>query len=465
MKVLECKMNPINSKLVDSLRVAVKKYELFSFVSFILISMSFGWTSFAEEIPFDLSCECEQSKCGVCEMETGTTFYSAKCGPGGSQVKSCKKPTCSPVENQKECFALLQPEEVHSSQVENTQEDSRENREPSSMRQVTSSGVVVQVLGQVTLQRMGARAEKVSVKMPVYEGDTLVTESEGRVQVAMNDGSEVILSPNSKVKIDEARVIEPKDEANGKPAVATGQDKVRQITLNLLLGRVRSKVVRKTNEENHFRVRTKSAVAGVRGTEFVASIESGANDKGELEWNTKVHTFEGKVALGGLFPKADGKTPEVDVPAGTYAAFIMKDPGVGANEDEFKKIASDGFITPAFSMTSEEMELLKDATDMTPTEALNDQLSKIGRRHIASASNDPEAVCLSPLGKFNQCSWTCEGNPASNKKCRVDLPGVSCVRRLCRANGQWAEPKRMPANQSDLCDADKVIVRDCGNYW
>src|SRR4051812_1970794 len=58
----------------------------------------------------DVSCECDQLSCNECETQTGTTFYSEKCGPSGSRVKSCKRPTCEPVENQPVCLAKAKGE-------------------------------------------------------------------------------------------------------------------------------------------------------------------------------------------------------------------------------------------------------------------------------------------------------------------------------------------------------------------
>ena len=59
-------------------------------VALFSLMFLFGVHASAAE-PVDESCECKESTCGPCEIETGTTFYSAKCGADLSRVKSCKK--------------------------------------------------------------------------------------------------------------------------------------------------------------------------------------------------------------------------------------------------------------------------------------------------------------------------------------------------------------------------------------
>lgn len=54
------------------------------------------------------------------------------------------------------------------------------------------------------------------------------------------------------------------------------------------------------------------------------------------------------------------------------------------------------------------------------------------------------AICLKPAGLLNECAWICEGNPKGEKKrCRVENPGVRCIRYRCDANGKWADPQEL----------------------
>ena len=76
-----------------------------------------------------------------------------------------------------------------------------------------------------------------------------------------------------------------------------------------------------------------------------------------------------------------------------------------------------------------------------------------------------EEICGAPIGKLKQCSYSCEGNPPGETRCRTDLKDVACVRRICNGNGQWSETKRLPASENTHCLGTKPVVHDCDAYW
>jgi len=390
-----------------------------------------------------VSCECEDNACGPCEIETGVTFYSAKCGPELARVKSCKKPTCVPVENQKTCLALLKK----SSSSGEAQARSAAVTTPEKRQQAVSAGEITNVTGFAQVLRAEGPVETAKKGLNVNVGDTLETRADGKVKVRLKDESEMIVAAGSRVTIQNVAVDREKSKRN--------------ITLDLVMGRVRNRVNKKFDTENVYTVKTRTAVAGVRGTDFVASFQPG-----ETEWVSEVRTFEGMVHLeSARSPDADPNKPvrAVDVPGGTYAAFVIGPPAHLDNEAEFFKSIEEGRVTAVYKMSEEDRASLDTATEFENP----DDLAKRAERDAfnrAIASN--ESLCSSPKGTFNQCSFTCEGNPAGEKlRCRTDLPGVACVRRLCRANGAWVEPKRLPASESTRCQPNKTLVTDCGSYW
>src|SRR5579872_7036174 len=81
--------------------------------------------------------------------------------------------------------------------------------------------------------------------------DELQTDKAGRLRVNLRDGSILSLGSNSHLRV----VVHN--------AVA------QQTTLELLYGRLRSQVVKLTQPNSRFEVRTPTAVAGVIGTDFV----------------------------------------------------------------------------------------------------------------------------------------------------------------------------------------------------
>lgn len=69
-------------------------------------------------------------------------------------------------------------------------------------------------------------------------------------------------------------------------------------------------------------------------------------------------------------------------------------------------------------------------------------------------------ICEAPIAKFNECAWVCLNNPKKEKKnCLVSQPNVSCVRRRCNANGEWAEETVINAEKgSSKCKAQPVVA-------
>ncbi len=71
-------------------------------------------------------------------------------------------------------------------------------------------------------------------------------------------------------------------------------------------------------------------------------------------------------------------------------------------------------------------------------------------------------ICSSPQARFNECAWVCLGNPKNEKKnCLVSKSGVSCVRRRCNANGEWADEFALDAEKGSTLCGPKSVVAPC----
>ena len=136
------------------------------------------------------------------------------------------------------------------------------------------------VKGDVTYQKKSKeKFKQARVNKKVCAGDTVKTGSDARAKIEMADGNEINLSPESQLLIEQYE----RNAANTE----------KKVLLNVLYGKIRSNVKEKyeDNDNSHYRVKTKSAVAGVRGTEFLTSFNRASNQ-------TRVVTFEGEVAVG-----------------------------------------------------------------------------------------------------------------------------------------------------------------------
>lgn len=379
------------------------------------------------------SCSCLAASCAPCEVEVGVTFYSAKCGPSLAKVKSCKKPTCQPVEDQKQCLldAGLSVEESPLASTKSA------GRDPASMTTLGSAaiaepvGKVIFSSGSSLLTRPNTAAISVKAGLEIKQGDRLQTSENGRIKIAFLDKNELNITPKSDIVIEKQEF----DAKGGR----------RNTMINLVYGKIRSKLTQKYDgNQNRYEVKTKASVAGVRGTDFVATF-----DPSETKWVTQIETFSGKVAL---FDSRYEKN--VEVGAGQVATFTAEDIGAGKHSEYF---------SPPQEILPSKLKSLDVDTDFSSKDP--DAVSNKEESNEYAANHKNSSLCQQPLGDFSQCSYTCENNPSGEKNCRTDLPQVKCVQRTCKANGIWMAPTRLPASKSDLCQGDRPVVRSCEPIW
>lgn len=142
-------------------------------------------------------------------------------------------------------------------------------------------GVFMVSKGAVKIQTAAQKISDAKVGSKVFEGDSVITGPDSRAKIVMSDRNVINISPDTELKISVYR-------NDGKP----GGDK--NVELNLLKGKVRNNVEQKYDDEkNKFQVKTVTAVAGVRGTQFVVSFDPGTR-------LTSVATLKGQVRLTSL---------------------------------------------------------------------------------------------------------------------------------------------------------------------
>jgi len=96
--------------------------------------------------------------------------------------------------------------------------------------------------------------------LPVFKGDTVVTRDKGRIRLSLNDGSAFVMTPLSRITVDES-VYDP-------------GAKQRATFLGMDLGKARFLVNKLLGfSTNRFRVTTRTAILGVRGSDFVSAIQ------------------------------------------------------------------------------------------------------------------------------------------------------------------------------------------------
>ncbi len=174
---------------------------------------------------------------------------------------------------------------------------------------------VIKLKGKVTVLFPGKHdAQELFEKDKLPEGSSILTYDKSFARVKFIDGSIMNLGPKSKIFIEKIN----KQESG---------------ILNLLVGQIRTKVIKEANKDNDglspnkLIVKTRTAALGVRGTEF-QTIYNPEN------FATSLLTFDGKVAMAKLDRKVDeikevAKIEEVlatnevvEVSPGRYAGVV-----------------------------------------------------------------------------------------------------------------------------------------------
>lgn len=121
-----------------------------------------------------------------------------------------------------------------------------------------TAGHVTHLSGTLSVTKADGTTKLLSIKSEVHEGDTLTTEEETYARVKFVDGGEVVLRPNSQLKID-AYAYQESKPAGDNIALSMLKGGLRAVT-GLLGKRNRDKVS----------VNTPTATIGIRGTHFGA---------------------------------------------------------------------------------------------------------------------------------------------------------------------------------------------------
>jgi ferric-dicitrate binding protein FerR (iron transport regulator) len=133
------------------------------------------------------------------------------------------------------------------------------------------------------LQRGGGSAAATQ-GMAVEKGDRFVTGPNGRLTIALGDGSRLELGPSTTLVVDQY--------------LASSAGRVRT-SLSLLGGALRALVSAASSGKSNFDVHTPNAIAAVRGTEYDTAYSAGAGRPafGDCKQFTDVSVRQGTVAV------------------------------------------------------------------------------------------------------------------------------------------------------------------------
>lgn len=120
-------------------------------------------------------------------------------------------------------------------------------------------GLVKVSKGDVRIERAGGKVAA-TVGTAVQTSDVIVTGADGLAGITFTDNSLVSLGPNSRYSIDKYRFDSTTHQGEFESSLAKGR-----------LAAISGKMVKQSPEA--MKVRTPSAIMGVRGTEFIVQVD------------------------------------------------------------------------------------------------------------------------------------------------------------------------------------------------
>lgn len=170
------------------------------------------------------------------------------------------------------------------------------------------AGTVTHLAGTLTVKRTDGTTKLLATKSEITEGDELTTQEDTYARVKFADGGEIVLRPNTQLKVANYAYAEDKPQSDN-------------MVLSLIRGGLRAVtgLLGKRNRDR-FKLETTTATIGIRGTHFGALLCS--NDCGG------VATTSGQAPPNGL---------HLDVAAG---AIIVTN---GAGSHQFN-VGQFGFV-------------------------------------------------------------------------------------------------------------------------
>ncbi len=145
-------------------------------------------------------------------------------------------------------------------------------------------GGVISLSGKATVRHSkNAKSEALATHDPIYEKDVILTEPAAKVKIGFDDGTTVTVAELSSLEIREF--------------VLTPMQKMPSAFFTLASGAFRA-IVNNVSQRDAFVVQTPTAVAAVRGTDWMAEIKADS---------TGVVVLQGKVAVFNVNPDVSGE--------------------------------------------------------------------------------------------------------------------------------------------------------------
>jgi len=206
-----------------------------------------------------------------------------------------------------------------------------------------ADGTLTHLSGAVSVQKADGKTLAGTVGAVVNVGDTVITGALGYVRMEMTDGGEIVLRPDSQLKVEKYQF------AKEKPADDN-------FVFSMLKGGLRTVtgLIGKRGNRDAYSAQTPTATIGIRGTQYDMRVCQ-ANNCGSLADGTYLAVRFGAIQTSnaqGTLPVAAGQVAYVA--AQRAPVMLPRDPGIGFTPpavipklDEKKKVQAAAAAAPA----------------------------------------------------------------------------------------------------------------------
>lgn len=256
-------------------------------------------------------------------------------------------------------------------------------------------GVFMVTKGIVRIISPKAGTSDAKVGAKVFEGDSITTGADSRAKIVMSDRNVININPDSKIEISKYR--------------NDGEGGNKNVELKLLQGKVRNNVEQTYDgDKSKFIIKTPTAVAGVRGTQFLAGFDPSTQ-------MTSIVTFKGSVSLATVNPQGQVVGTPVVVKKGemtTAAANKPPEPPKTLPKEEVKKLDMD-----TASASQGNKEVSKENRDSAADNKKESKENSGDSKKESSADNKKEQPKNSDpgSGKKDQASTTSNEKAPNNQ--------------------------------------------------
>jgi len=267
-----------------------------------------------------------------------------------------------------------------------------------------ANGTLTHLSGAVSIQKADGKTSPAAVGTVVSAGDTVITGALGYVRMEMTDGSEMVLRPDSQLK------LELYQFAQTKPA----ED---NLVFSMLKGGLRTVtgLIGKRGNRDAYSAKTPTATIGIRGTQYDLRVCQA--NCGSLADGTYLAVRFGAIQTSnaqGTLAVAAGQVAHV--PPQRPPVMLPRDPGIGFTPpavipklDEKKKIKAAetaAAATPAPPAQSAAPTSGTGSATPSPqtSEQSSDKPAGETRSEASSSSATPAAAPTPPPASGPECS-------------------------------------------------------------